>query len=57
MPTVRNLLIAKMRERMLLQTRIREPSEAELQQYLERHRDEFDAPLIYEHEYVVFSKQ
>src|SRR5687768_4564491 len=55
--TVRNVLIAKMRERMLLQTRIREPSEAELRQYLERHRDEFDAPVIYEHEYVVFSKQ
>jgi hypothetical protein len=55
--TVRNLLIAKMRERMLLQTRVREPSDAELQQYLERHRDEFEAPLIYEHEYVVFSRQ
>jgi hypothetical protein len=55
--TVRNVLIAKMRERMLLQTRLREPSEAELQQYLERHRDQFEAPLIYEHEYVVFSKQ
>jgi hypothetical protein len=55
--TVRNVLIAKMRERMLLQTRVREPSEAELRQYLERHRDEFDTPLIYEHEYVVFSKQ
>jgi hypothetical protein len=55
--TVRNLLIAKMRERLLLQTRLREPSEAELQQYLERHRDQFEAPLIYEHEYVVFSAQ
>ena len=55
--TVRNVLIARMRERMLLQTRIREPSDAELQQHLERHREEFEAPSIYEHEYVVFSKE
>jgi len=55
--TVRNVLIAKMRERMVLQTRLREPTEAELQEFLERHRSEFEAPLIYEHEYVVFPKQ
>lgn len=54
--TVRSVLIAKMRERMVLQTRLREPSDAELQQYLERHRNQFEAPLIYEHEYVVFPK-
>jgi len=55
-PAVRNVLIAKMRERALLGTRIPEPTDADLRQYLERHRDQFEAPLIYEHEYVVFPK-
>lgn len=55
-PGVRNLLISKMRERALLQTRIPEPTEAELQQYLARHREEFESPLIYEHDYVSFPK-
>jgi hypothetical protein len=54
--TVRNVLIGKMRERALLRTRLREPTEADLQQYLAGHRAEFDAPLIYEHEYVAFPK-
>ncbi len=53
-PTVRNVLIGKMRERALLQTRIPEPTEAELQQYLDKHRDQFETPLIYEHEFVTF---
>jgi PPIC-type PPIASE domain len=53
-PAVRNLLIAKMRERLLLQTRLREPTAADLQQYLEQHRDQFESPLIFEHEYVTF---
>ena len=56
-PTVRNLLIGKMRERLLLQTPLGEPSEAELQQFLERHRSDYEMPLLYEHEYVVFPKQ
>jgi hypothetical protein len=55
-PGVRAVLIGKMRERAMLQRRTPEPTEAELQQYLDRHRDEFEAPLIYEHEYVVFPK-
>jgi hypothetical protein len=55
-PTVRNVLIGKMRERALLQARIPEPTEAELQQYLARHRDQFETPLTYEYEYVVFPK-
>ena len=55
-PTVRNVLISKMRERALLQARIPEPTEAELQQYLAQHRDQYEAPLIYEHEYVIFTK-
>ena len=55
-PTVRNLLIGKMRERLLLQTPQREPTEAELQQFLEQHRADYELPLLYEHEYVVFPK-
>jgi len=55
-PTVRNLLVGKMRERLLLQTPQREPTEAELQQFLEQHRADYELPLLYEHEYVVFPK-
>lgn len=55
-PTVRSVLISKMRERALLKTRIPEPTQAELDQYLARHRDQFEVPLIYEHEYVSFPK-
>jgi len=55
-PTVRNLLVGKMRERMLLQTPLREPSEAELQQFLDQHRADYELPLLYEHEFVVFPK-
>jgi hypothetical protein len=56
-PTVRNLLVGKMRERLLLQTPLREPSEADLQQFLAQHRADYEAPLLYEHEFVVFPKQ
>lgn len=55
-PTVRNMLIGKMRERLLLQTPQPEPSEAELQQFLEQHRADYELPRLYEHEYVVFPK-
>jgi hypothetical protein len=55
-PTVRNVLIGKMRDRALLSTRIAEPTETELQQYLAKHRSDFEAPLLYEHEYVAFPK-
>ena len=54
---VRNLLIGKMRDRLLLQTPLREPSEAELQQFLEQNRADYESPLIFEHEYVVFPKR
>jgi hypothetical protein len=54
--TVRTMLIGKMRERALLQKRIPEPTEADLRNYLERHRNEFESPYIYEHEYVAFPK-
>jgi len=56
-PTVRNLLIGKMRDRLLLQTPLRDPTEAELQQFLAQHRADYETPLLYEHEYVVFPKQ
>jgi hypothetical protein len=56
-PTVRNVLIGKMRERVTLQTRTREPTEAELAQYLDAHRADFEAPVLYEHEYVAFPKR
>ena len=56
-PTVRNLLVGKMRDRLLLQTQLREPTEAELQQFLEQHRADYEIPMLYEHEYVVFPKQ
>lgn len=55
-PTVRSVLIGKMRERALLQARIPEPTEAELDEYLAAHRAQFETPLIYEHEYVVLPK-
>jgi len=55
-PTVRNMLVGKMRERLLLQTPQRDPSEAELQQFLEQHRSDYELPVLYEHEYVVFPK-
>jgi hypothetical protein len=55
-PTVRSVLIAKIRERALLQARIPEPTQAELDEYLAAHRAQFETPLIYEHEYVVLAK-
>jgi hypothetical protein len=54
--TVRAVLIGKMRERALMQRRLPEPTEADLEDYLERHRSDFEAPPMYEHEFVVFSK-
>jgi hypothetical protein len=54
--TVRAVLIGKMRERALLQRRLPEPTEADLREYFERHRNDFEAPLVYEYEYVVFPK-
>ncbi|HYP74892.1 MAG TPA: peptidylprolyl isomerase [Polyangiaceae bacterium] len=56
-PAVRNLLVGKMRDRLLLQTPLREPSDAELQQFLEQHRADYEIPLLYEHEFLVFPKQ
>ena len=54
--SVRTVLIGKMRERALLRVRMPEPTEADLRTYLEQHRDQFEAPLIYEHEWVAFPK-
>jgi len=55
-PTVRSVLISKMRERVMLQTRLPEPTDADLRRYLDQHRDQFDAPLMYEHQVVAFPK-
>ena len=54
--TVRSVMISKMRERVMLQTRIPDPTEAELARYLQAHRDQFETPLTYEHEVVVFAR-
>ena len=55
-PTVRSVLISKMRERAMLRQRLPEPTEADLRQYLDQHRAEFEAPLMYEHQVVEFPK-
>jgi hypothetical protein len=55
-PTVRSVLIGKIRERALLQARIPEPTQTELDEYLAAHRAQFETPLIYEHQYVVLPK-
>jgi hypothetical protein len=55
-PMVRTLLINKVRERAALQSPVREPTEAELQQWLAEHRNLYEMPLVYEHEYAVFPK-
>lgn len=55
-PTVRAVLVSKMRERVMLQMRTPEPTEADLQQYLAAHREQFESPLIYEYESVAFAK-
>jgi hypothetical protein len=55
-PTVRAVLVSKMRERVLLQMRTPEPTEADLARYLAEHRPDFEAPVLYEHEYVSFPK-
>ena len=56
-PTVRNLIISSLRERLMQQTRLREPTEAELQQYLEQHRVDYELPRLYEHEFVTWPKR
>jgi hypothetical protein len=56
-PTVRNQLIGVLRERLMQQTRLREPTEAELQQFLEQHRADYELPTLYEHEFVAWPKQ
>lgn len=53
---VRSVLVAKMRERALLRRRLPEPTEADLKRYLDEHRGDLEAPLVYEHEVVTFPK-
>jgi hypothetical protein len=53
-PTVRTVLIGKMRDRAALEFPLREPSESDLEQWLAAHRDLYEKPFMYEHEYAVF---
>ncbi len=55
-PMVRTILINKERERAALEAPVPEPSEPDLDQYLAEHRDLYETPFVYEHEYVVFPK-
>lgn len=55
-PMVRTLLIGKLCDRAALQVQIPEPSESELAQWVAQHRDLYESPHVYEHEYVVFPK-
>lgn len=55
-PMIRTFLINKVRERAALEAPVPEPSESELDHYLAEHRDLYETPLVYEHEYVVFPK-
>lgn len=55
-PAVRQLLVAKMKERLVLRASTKEPSEADLQRYLAEHRRDFEVPLRYEHDYVTLAK-
>lgn len=55
-PAIRGLLIVKMRERAALQVSVPEPSELEIDQWFAQHRDRYETPQFYEHEYAVFPK-
>ncbi len=53
---VRSLLIEKLRAQALLQAPKREPSEAELGQWLETHRNLYEAPRRYQLEWLVVDR-
>lgn len=55
-PAVRNVLIKTLRERLMLPTRLREPTDAELRQHFDQHRADYEMPLIFEHEFVAFPR-
>ncbi len=55
-PMVRARLIERVRERLASEFATREPSPAELELWLAQHRNLYELPLVYEHEYIVFPR-
>jgi hypothetical protein len=55
-PMVRTLLIGKLCDRAARQVQVPEPSDSELEQWVAQHRDLYEVPHIYEHEYAIFPK-
>lgn len=55
-PTIRTTLADKMRARAALEIPARAPSEAELHDWLEKHRGMYEAPLVYDYEFVSFDR-
>jgi hypothetical protein len=55
-PTIRTTLADKMRARAALEIPARAPSEAELRDWLEKHRAMYEAPLVYDYEFVSFDR-
>ena len=55
-PTVRTVLVDKMRALAAAEIRERAPSEQELSGWLAAHRDRYEAPLRYDFEYFDFPK-
>ena len=55
-PTIRTTLADKMRARAALELPKREPSPAELQAWLEKHRALYETPLEYDYELMMFPK-
>jgi hypothetical protein len=55
-PSVRAALIDKMHARAALEVPKREPTPAELDTWLAAHRSQYESPLRYDFEYVIFPK-
>lgn len=54
--SIRAILIDKLRARLAESVQVREPSDAELDGWLNQHRDLYETPVLYEYEYIVFRK-
>lgn len=55
--SIRALLVDKLRARLADSVQVREPSDAELEAWLNQHRDLYETPMLYAYEYVVFRKE
>ncbi|HET9957392.1 MAG TPA: peptidylprolyl isomerase [Polyangiaceae bacterium] len=55
-PDVRAVLVGKMRARAELEVRDPEPSEAELSEWLNSHRSDYESPRTYDFEFIAFPK-